>query len=71
MYLFVVVAVFSTPLTRNRRFADAMPDSEYLHLSFSKDLPSEIAVLGFHFGHLASPLQVFLLHLLRNSSLPL
>ena len=68
---FVVVPVFCTPLTRNRRFADAVPDPEHLQFLFFKDLPSEIAVFGFHFCHLAIPVREFFLDFPLNGSIAL
>ena len=64
---FVVVPVFATPLTRNRRFAFSVSVSEHLHSQFLKDLPSEIAVFGFHVCHLAIPARAFFADLPRNS----
>ena len=58
---FVVVPVFCTPLTRNRRFADAVPDPEHFNFHFFKDLPSEIAGFGFQLCHLALPVRAFFL----------
>ena len=43
--------VFYTSLARNRRFANAVPDTEHLQLPFCTDVLSEIVVLGCHFCH--------------------
>ena len=66
---FVVVPVFGTPLTRNGRFADAASTPTTLNSQFLKDLPSEIAVFGFHFSYLAIPAHTFSADLLHNSSI--